>query len=105
MVVHVTGLRLVHKHIRHTKEYLDFGAGERRLQFCSAKCLNQYKMDIFYKETQAALPGGLCNPPLLMSDTKSESAAGVQLLTPESWSAPLTSFAVARHLHQGVPPL
>ncbi|KAG5856030.1 hypothetical protein ANANG_G00003520 [Anguilla anguilla] len=45
------------KHIRHTKEYLDFGAGERRLQFCSAKCLNQYKMDIFYKETQAALPG------------------------------------------------
>ncbi|XP_016333344.1 sine oculis-binding protein homolog isoform X2 [Sinocyclocheilus anshuiensis] len=80
------------KHIRHTKEYLDFGAGERRLQFCSAKCLNQYKMDIFYKETQAALPGGLCNPPLPTSDMKSESAAGVQLLTPESWSAPLNEL-------------
>ncbi|XP_067883211.1 sine oculis-binding protein homolog A isoform X3 [Heterodontus francisci] len=77
------------KHIRHTKEYLDFGDGERRLQFCSAKCLNQYKMDIFYKETQANLPAGLCNtghPPL---ENKSENT-GVQLLTPESWNMPLT---------------
>ncbi|TRY98810.1 hypothetical protein DNTS_021084 [Danionella cerebrum] len=80
------------KHIRHTKEYLDFGAGERRLQFCSAKCLNQYKMDIFYKETQAALPGGLCNPPIPTSEAKSEIGSGVQLLTPESWSAPLNEL-------------
>uniref|UniRef100_A0A673C1K0 Sine oculis binding protein homolog (Drosophila) a n=1 Tax=Sphaeramia orbicularis TaxID=375764 RepID=A0A673C1K0_9TELE len=81
------------KHIRHTKEYLDFGAGERRLQFCSAKCLNQYKMDIFYKETQAALPGALCNPghgpPV---DGKVECSGGVQLLTPESWGTPLTDL-------------
>ncbi|XP_006777311.2 PREDICTED: LOW QUALITY PROTEIN: sine oculis-binding protein homolog [Myotis davidii] len=77
------------KHIRHTKEYLDFGDGERRLQFCSAKCLNQYKMDIFYKETQANLPAGLCSalhPPL---ENKAEGA-GVQLLTPDSWNIPLT---------------
>ncbi|XP_062896884.1 sine oculis-binding protein homolog A isoform X3 [Mobula hypostoma] len=77
------------KHIRHTKEYLDFGDGERRLQFCSAKCLNQYKMDIFYKETQANLPAGLCNtmhPPV---EKKSDNT-GVQLLTPESWNMPLT---------------
>ncbi|XP_063773142.1 sine oculis-binding protein homolog [Pseudophryne corroboree] len=77
------------KHIRHTKEYLDFGDGERRLQFCSAKCLNQYKMDIFYKETQANLPAGLCNalhPPV---DNKAEGT-GVQLLTPDSWNIPLT---------------
>ncbi|XP_073531906.1 sine oculis-binding protein homolog isoform X2 [Phyllobates terribilis] len=77
------------KHIRHTKEYLDFGDGERRLQFCSAKCLNQYKMDIFYKETQANLPAGLCNtlhPPV---DNKPEGT-GVQLLTPDSWNIPLT---------------
>ncbi|KAM8954054.1 sine oculis-binding protein homolog isoform 2-T2 [Pelodytes ibericus] len=76
------------KHIRHTKEYLDFGDGERRLQFCSAKCLNQYKMDIFYKETQANLPAGLCNtlhPPV---DNKAEGT-GVQLLTPDSWNIPL----------------
>ncbi|XP_036625006.1 sine oculis-binding protein homolog [Trichosurus vulpecula] len=77
------------KHIRHTKEYLDFGDGERRLQFCSAKCLNQYKMDIFYKETQANLPAGLCStlhPPI---ENKAEGA-GVQLLTPDSWNIPLT---------------
>lgn len=43
------------KHVRHTKEYLDFGSGEERLQFCSTKCLNQYKMDVFYREARAAL--------------------------------------------------
>ncbi|XP_041669318.1 sine oculis-binding protein homolog A [Cheilinus undulatus] len=82
------------KHIRHTKEYLDFGAGERRLQFCSAKCLNQYKMDIFYKETQAALPGALCNPghPGAGGEGKLECGGGVQLLTPESWGTPLTDL-------------
>ncbi|KAM9356185.1 sine oculis-binding protein homolog A [Pholidichthys leucotaenia] len=79
------------KHIRHTKEYLDFGAGERRLQFCSAKCLNQYKMDIFYKETQAALPAALCNPGHgAGAEGKLECSGGVQLLTPESWGTPLT---------------
>ncbi|XP_056249799.1 sine oculis-binding protein homolog A isoform X1 [Seriola aureovittata] len=81
------------KHIRHTKEYLDFGAGERRLQFCSAKCLNQYKMDIFYKETQAALPGALCNPGHGPGgEGKLECSGGVQLLTPESWGTPLTDL-------------
>ncbi|XP_007247590.3 sine oculis-binding protein homolog A isoform X2 [Astyanax mexicanus] len=80
------------KHIRHTKEYLDFGSGERRLQFCSAKCLNQYKMDIFYKETQAALPAALCNPVHQAGEGKSEGSPGVQLLTPESWSAPLSEL-------------
>ncbi|XP_042357153.1 sine oculis-binding protein homolog A [Plectropomus leopardus] len=81
------------KHIRHTKEYLDFGAGERRLQFCSAKCLNQYKMDIFYKETQAALPGALCNPGHgTGGESKMECSGGVQLLTPESWGTPLTDL-------------
>ncbi|XP_071327558.1 sine oculis-binding protein homolog A isoform X2 [Trachinotus anak] len=81
------------KHIRHTKEYLDFGAGERRLQFCSAKCLNQYKMDIFYKETQAALPGALCNPGHGPGgEGKLECSGGVQLLTPESWGSPLTDL-------------
>ncbi|CAH2252317.1 Hypothetical predicted protein [Pelobates cultripes] len=77
------------KHIRHTKEYLDFGDGERRLQFCSAKCLNQYKMDIFYKETQANLPAGLCNTLHPPADNKAEGT-GVQLLTPDSWNISLT---------------
>lgn len=81
------------KHIRHTKEYLDFGAGERRLQFCSAKCLNQYKMDIFYKETQAALPGALCNPGHGPGgEGKLDCGGGVQLLTPESWGSPVADL-------------
>ncbi|XP_069029048.1 sine oculis-binding protein homolog A isoform X3 [Embiotoca jacksoni] len=80
------------KHIRHTKEYLDFGAGERRLQFCSAKCLNQYKMDIFYKETQAALPGALCNPGHGAGGEGKPECSGGQLLTPESWGTPLTDL-------------
>ncbi|XP_077434038.1 sine oculis-binding protein homolog A isoform X2 [Vanacampus margaritifer] len=81
------------KHIRHTKEYLDFGAGERRLQFCSAKCLNQYKMDIFYKEAQAALPGALCNPGHgVGGEGKAECSGGVQLLTPESWGTPISDI-------------
>ncbi|XP_069091545.1 sine oculis-binding protein homolog isoform X5 [Pleurodeles waltl] len=76
------------KHIRHTKEYLDFGDGERRLQFCSAKCLNQYKMDIFYKEAQANLPAALCGPVHPPVENKAEGT-GLQLLTPDSWNIPL----------------
>ncbi|XP_072018237.1 uncharacterized protein [Amphiura filiformis] len=41
------------RHIRHTKEYVDFQNGDIKLQFCSVKCLNQYKMDVFCKETQS----------------------------------------------------
>lgn len=45
-------------------------------------------MDIFYKETQANLPAGLCStlhPPV---ENKAEGT-GVQLLTPDSWNIPL----------------
>ncbi|XP_078698224.1 uncharacterized protein LOC144925860 isoform X2 [Branchiostoma floridae x Branchiostoma belcheri] len=94
------------KHIRHTKEYLDFGDGERRLQFCSVKCLNQYKMDIFCKETQANLPTNMqfssgapspgpmppvavdVKPPTSMCPQPPKSspqANGQVLITPELW--------------------
>lgn len=43
------------KHIRHAVSYVDFQDGASQLQFCSDKCLNQYKMQIFCKETQAHL--------------------------------------------------
>ncbi|XP_061552262.1 sine oculis-binding protein homolog A isoform X1 [Phycodurus eques] len=91
------------KHIRHTKEYLDFGAGERRLQFCSAKCLNQYKMDIFYKETQAALPGALCNPGHGVGGEGKAECSGVQLLTPESWGTSLSDIRRKAPSPGGVP--
>lgn len=34
---------------------MDFNDGATQLQFCSDKCLNQYKMQIFCRETQAHL--------------------------------------------------
>ncbi|XP_077977796.1 uncharacterized protein LOC144433365 [Glandiceps talaboti] len=86
------------KHVRHTKEYLDYGNKERRLQFCSIKCLNQYKMDIFCKETQAALPqsgpvGVVAAPTVTVPSSPIDVQKGVaimngntQIITPESWS-------------------
>nr|XP_057913783.1 sine oculis-binding protein homolog isoform X1 [Doryrhamphus excisus] len=73
------------KHVRHTKEYLDFGSGEERLQFCSTKCLNQYKMDVFYREARAALT---CSSPARAGqEGRSDTGiAGQKLLTPESWN-------------------
>ncbi|XP_071113333.1 sine oculis-binding protein homolog isoform X1 [Haliotis cracherodii] len=43
------------KHVRHTVNYVDFQDGDQQLQFCSSKCLNQYKMNIFCRETQEHL--------------------------------------------------
>ncbi|XP_026197258.1 sine oculis-binding protein homolog A-like isoform X2 [Anabas testudineus] len=75
------------KHVRHTKEYLDFGSGEERLQFCSTKCLNQYKMDVFYREARAALTSTSSSPSRTTQEARVDSSvAGQKLLTPESWS-------------------
>ncbi|XP_013884906.1 sine oculis-binding protein homolog isoform X2 [Austrofundulus limnaeus] len=71
------------KHVRHTKEYLDFGSGEERLQFCSIKCLNQYKMDVFYREARAALTNTSSSPNRASQDGRAD---GQKLLTPESWN-------------------
>ncbi|XP_068198368.1 sine oculis-binding protein homolog isoform X2 [Antennarius striatus] len=81
------------KHVRHTKEYLDFGSGEERLQFCSTKCLNQYKMDVFYREARAALTSS--SPSRASQEGRVESiVTGQKLLTPESWNS---SSSEARH--------
>ncbi|XP_034756187.1 sine oculis-binding protein homolog isoform X2 [Etheostoma cragini] len=83
------------KHVRHTKEYLDFGSGEERLQFCSTKCLNQYKMDVFYREARAALTSS--SPSRTSQEGRTETiVAGQKLLTPESWSSS-SSAGEARH--------
>lgn len=74
------------KHVRHTKEYLDFGSGEERLQFCSTKCLNQYKMDVFYREARAALTSS--SPSRPSHEGRSDGiVTGQKLLTPESWNS------------------
>uniref|UniRef100_A0A8C4NEL1 Sine oculis-binding protein homolog n=1 Tax=Eptatretus burgeri TaxID=7764 RepID=A0A8C4NEL1_EPTBU len=44
------------KQLRPTLDHLGFGDGDGRLRFCSAQCLQRYKMDIFYTETRANLP-------------------------------------------------
>ncbi|KAK2893172.1 hypothetical protein Q8A67_013160 [Cirrhinus molitorella] len=81
------------KHVRHTKEYLDFGSGEERLQFCSTKCLNQYKMDVFYREARAALSG----PGSARKDEESHGETSVaetqKLLTPEAWDRPVQTLS------------
>ncbi|XP_065157925.1 sine oculis-binding protein homolog isoform X1 [Atheta coriaria] len=64
------------KHVRHTVSYVDFQDGASQLQFCSDKCLNQYKMHIFCRETRAHLE---MNPHLLNDDTSSG------LITPDLW--------------------
>ncbi|CAD6227839.1 GSCOCG00006297001-RA-CDS [Cotesia congregata] len=67
------------RHVRHSVSYVDFHDGESQLQFCSDKCLNQYKMNIFCRETQAhlALHG------ITSVSPTSPSSGG--LITPELW--------------------
>jgi hypothetical protein len=43
------------KNVRNAVSYVDFNDGTTQLQFCSDKCLNQYKMQIFCRETKAHL--------------------------------------------------
>lgn len=72
--------------MRHTK-YLDLGAGDDRLQFCSTKCLNQYKMDIFYREARAALTTSGSSPSQPENENRPAGETDT-LLTPESWNNP-----------------
>lgn len=86
--------------MRHTKEYLDFGSGDERLQFCSTKCLNQYKMDIFYREARAALITS--SPSRPNQEGRADSVVtGQKLLTPESWNS---STSVGERHHKNASP-
>lgn len=72
------------RHVRHTVSYVDFQEGSAQLQFCSDKCLNQYKMHIFCRETQAHLE---FHPHLLPTGSSSNIIAGgsSSLITPDLW--------------------
>ncbi|GBM92069.1 Sine oculis-binding [Araneus ventricosus] len=70
------------RHVRHTVNYVDFKDGDEQLQFCSDKCLNQYKMQIFCKETQAYLQ---MNPHLQEEANKHAGTASSKLITPDLW--------------------
>lgn len=66
------------KHIRHAVSYVNFHDGATQLQFCSEKCLNQYKMQVFCKEIQAQLD---LNPDLRGKGRSTED----DLITPDMW--------------------
>lgn len=67
------------RHVRNPISYVDFQDGESQLQFCSDKCLNQYKMNIFCRETETHLAlHGLTGIP------SNDSGKG-GLITPELW--------------------
>ncbi|XP_043487223.1 putative uncharacterized protein DDB_G0277255 isoform X3 [Polistes fuscatus] len=72
------------RHVRNPISYVDFQDGESQLQFCSDKCLNQYKMNIFCRETEThlALHGLTAIPP---SDSGKGGGGGGALITPELW--------------------
>lgn len=44
------------KHVRHTVNYVDYFDGKSQLQFCSTKCLGQYKMNILCREIEMIPP-------------------------------------------------
>ncbi|XP_076645719.1 sine oculis-binding protein isoform X2 [Halictus rubicundus] len=67
------------RHIKNPISYVDFQDGESQLQFCSDKCLNQYKMNIFCHETQTHLMLHGLNT-VSYHDTEKSN-----LITPELW--------------------
>ncbi|KAH1020210.1 hypothetical protein HUJ04_009917 [Dendroctonus ponderosae] len=68
---------------RHTVSYVDCQDNAAQLQFCSEKCLNQYKMNIFCRETQAHLE---LHPHLHGAESTSSG-----LITPDLWLKNCTS--------------
>ncbi|KAH8253945.1 hypothetical protein KR032_007826, partial [Drosophila birchii] len=94
------------KHVRHAVSYVDFQDGASQLQFCSEKCLNQYKMQIFCHETQTHLdlhphlrdqvldPGseaGLITPDLWLRNCRSRSASPASTLSVSPGPPPAAS--------------
>ncbi|XP_059823964.1 retinoic acid-induced protein 2 isoform X4 [Hypanus sabinus] len=74
------------KHIHHTKDNADTSDSESKIQFCSMKCLNQYKMDRFYKEAPSSLPMDVTDSPSpIITNNKLENGV-TQLITAEAWN-------------------
>ncbi|GAB1605095.1 sine oculis-binding protein homolog A-like isoform X1 [Argonauta hians] len=73
------------KHVRHTVNYVDFQDGEQQLQFCSEKCLNQYKMNIFCQETQEHLQQIQSSLDTTNSSSNGDPDDKQILITPDLW--------------------
>ncbi|XP_050308980.1 sine oculis-binding protein homolog [Anthonomus grandis grandis] len=64
------------RHSHHTVSYVELQDNSTQLQFCSDSCLNQYKMHIFCRETQAHLE---LHPHIHEGDSSGN------LITPDLW--------------------
>ncbi|XP_055888795.1 sine oculis-binding protein homolog isoform X2 [Biomphalaria glabrata] len=75
------------KHVRHTVNFVDFQEGDVQLQFCSEKCLNQYKMNIFCTEARQHLQHiqNIVSEEDKRGESKGELGQGELLITPELW--------------------
>ncbi|GFS21946.1 sine oculis-binding-like protein [Elysia marginata] len=74
------------KHVRHTVNFVDLQEGDMQLQFCTEKCLNQYKMNIFCTEARQHLE----QIQKMTGDgsskiTRSRESKDEILITPELW--------------------
>jgi hypothetical protein len=74
------------KHVRHTVNYVDYFDGKSQLQFCSTKCLGQYKMNIVCREIE------LNSPQIRQSLQASSSSSS---LSPDSSARQMESAVVA----------
>lgn len=81
------------KHVRHTVNYVDFEDGEHQLQFCSDKCLNQYKMNIFCKEAEEHLHLRPDLKSATVSPLDCKESEAKKLITPELWLKNLKNAA------------
>ncbi|CAH1799088.1 unnamed protein product [Owenia fusiformis] len=85
------------KHVRHTADYVEFQDGEQQFQFCSDKCLNQYKMNIFCYEAQEHL---IQMQSKLETEKKSMPSPKKQgkevLITPDLWTQSKQDKTVAQ---------
>ncbi|RUS72038.1 hypothetical protein EGW08_020202, partial [Elysia chlorotica] len=74
------------KHVRHTVNFVDLQEGDMQLQFCSEKCLNQYKMDIFCTEARHHLEQiHKLTGEGELADARSRDSKDEILITPELW--------------------
>ncbi|KAL2081781.1 hypothetical protein ACEWY4_021599 [Coilia grayii] len=79
------------KRLQPTQQYVSTGTGDERLHFCSSECVNQYKMDVFYREARAALTArpSAEERSVEVKDSKvKEGSPKSPLLTPASWTRP-----------------
>ncbi|XP_042565871.1 sine oculis-binding protein homolog B-like [Clupea harengus] len=83
------------KRLQPTHESLATGTGDERLHFCSSECVNQYKIDVFYREARAALTARQSTEDHAAEVKESKVKEGSPrsprspLLTPASWTSAL----------------